>query len=93
MLPTPDSFLVSQHGRCQNHMDFADLSALYYPVSSWLQTECLALLPQALGMLSPKYISALICSCKTSPHPACWTSPFYLGQELGLKDPSGLQPL
>lgn len=38
----------------------------------------------------PNDISALIGSWKGR---ARWASPFYLGQELGLKDPSGLQPL
>lgn len=39
--------------------------------------------------------TSLICSCKAraGARPTCWTSPFYLGQELGLKNPSGLQPL
>lgn len=95
MLPTPDSFFVSQHCCCQNHVDFAALSALHHPMSSWPQTKRLVLLPQALGTLSPSYVSALTCGCKAraGPCPTSWTSPFYLGQELGLKDPSGLQPL
>lgn len=60
MLPTPDSFPISQHWRRQNHVGFAELSALHHPMSSWLQTERLELLPQALGTLSPSYICSAL---------------------------------
>lgn len=90
MLPTPERFRVSHH-----HMDFAGLSASHHPVSPWLQAECLGPFPEALGTLSPNSVSALTCSCtaRAGAHLVCWISPFYLGQELGLKDAPGLQPL